>query len=261
MLIRYPGSKDKHIKFLAPYLASGCNNRTIVEPFAGTASVTFYMLKNDMIDKYVINDIDDSVAAMWQVVKDSPETLITRIKKYIPQVSDFYDFKVNPGTTLEEKAFRKIVLHQISYSGLGPMAGGPLGGKMQTSEYKIDARWRPAKLELLINETSALLNSVEGVITSVDWSVALSKGIRDGDFIYLDPPYYKQGPALYLDGTIDHDALAKQLSDAKTNWVLSYDDTEEVRNLYSFADVKRLDVTSHLHHKTIGDVVIVPKQI
>lgn len=259
MLIRYPGSKDKHIKFLAPYLAAGCNNRTIVEPFAGTASVTFYMLKNAMVDKYTINDIDTSVAAMWQVVKNNPKNLISRIQKYIPKVDDFYEFKNDSGDTTEEKAFRKIVLHQISYSGLGPMAGGPLGGKMQNSEYKIDARWRPLKLELLINETSALLNSVEGTITSDDWSVSLAEGIENKDFIYLDPPYYKQGPSLYLDGTINHNALAKQLEVANTNWVLSYDDTEEVREMYSFAEVRRLDVTSHLHHKTIGDVVIIPK--
>lgn len=258
MLIRYPGSKDKHIKFLAPYLTQGCSNRTIVEPFAGTASITFHMLKNNMVDKYVINDIDMSVAAMWQTIKDKPEALINKIKQYTPKVSDFYDFKGNPGDTAEEKAFRKIVLHQISYSGLGPMAGGPLGGRMQTSDYKIDARWRPAKLELLINETSKLLNSAEGIITSDDWSDTLAKGIKDENFIYLDPPYYKQGPALYTEGVIDHNALAKQLAAANTNWVLSYDDTEEVRNIYAFAKVKRLDVTSHLHHKTIGDVVIIP---
>lgn len=260
MLIRYPGSKDKHLKFLGNHLIAGCNNRTIVEPFAGTASVTFYLLQKGLVDKYVINDIDTNIIAMWKVVKDNPEWLIQEIKKYTPSVQDFYEFKENPGISLKDKALRKVILHQISYSGLGPMAGGPLGGKSQQGEYKIDARWRPLKLEKLIRETSRLLNSAEGIITADTWENCLDDAIKNGDFVYLDPPYYRQGPVLYTEGNIDHVLLAKKLKKANTNWVLSYDDVPEIRDLYAFANVQRLDVTSHLHHKTIGDVVIVPKR-
>lgn len=259
MLIRYPGSKDKHLKFLSHYIKEAATSRTIVEPFAGTASVTFYLLSEGLVDHYVINDIDESIAAMWRVIKDEPEWLITEIKNYVPNVEDFYTFKEHPGITQREKAFRKIVLHQVSYSGLGAMAGGPLGGKSQAGEYKIDARWRPAKLEKLIKETSRLLNSVAGEITSDDWSTCLKKAIKNNHFIYLDPPYYKQGPVLYTEGSIDHILLAAELKGYDSNWVLSYDDVEEVRNMYAFANVQRLNVTSHLHHKTIGDVVIVPR--
>jgi len=39
--------------------------------------------------------------------------------------------------------FKKLAIHQISYSGLGTKSGGPLGGKSQESIYKIDCRWSP----------------------------------------------------------------------------------------------------------------------
>ena len=39
--------------------------------------------------------------------------------------------------------FKKLAIHQISYSGLGTMSGGPLGGAGQKSQYKIDCRWSP----------------------------------------------------------------------------------------------------------------------
>lgn len=261
MLIRYPGSKDKHIKFLHSHLVEQ-NNRNLVEPFAGTASITFHMLSNGLLDSYVINDADPAIAALWETVKQHPQKLIDAIQKYTPNVEDFYKFKEQPGDSQFEKAFRKVVLHQVSYSGLGAMAGGPLGGREQKGEYKIDARWRPAKLQKLILETSALLNSVPGKITSLDWSKSLLDGISDGKFIYLDPPYFKQGPVLYTEGTINHSALAEALKDAPgAKWVLSYDDAPEIRELYKFAIVERLDVTSHLHHKVIGDVVIKPKTV
>ena len=258
MLIRYPGSKDKHLRFLDQHLREA-KSRDLVEPFAGTASVTFHMLKNNLIDSYVINDLDKGMAALWEIVKSNPDKLIKSINSYTPNVEDFYNFKENPGTNQWDLAFRKLVIHQISYSGLGPMAGGPLGGREQKGEYKIDARWRPVKLAKTIEETSTLLNSIPGVITSVDWEESLLDGMAKGKFIYLDPPYYKQGPALYTEGTINHKRLAELLQQYESkDWVLSYDDMEEVRELYNFANVQRLDVTSHLHHKTIGDVVIKP---
>ena len=259
MLIRYPGSKDKHLKFLDAHIKdqSRCS-RSVVEPFAGTASVTFHLLKLGLVDNYWINDLDESISALWKTVKNDSDWLISEVQNYTPKVEDFYLFKEHPGSTLREKAFRKLVIHQISYSGLGPMAGGPRGGRAQSGEYKIDARWRPIKLVKLIKDTSELLNSVSGDITSLGWEKVVSEAEGKGSFVYLDPPYYNQGEVLYTAGSLDHSKLAKSLRGVK-HWVLSYDDTPEIRDLYKWAKVERLDVTSHLHHKTIGDLVIKPK--
>lgn len=258
MLIRYPGSKDKHLKFLSKHLEA--SNGNIVEPFAGTASVTFYMLSQGKIDSYWINDLDESIISLWKIIKEDPNWLISKIHNYQPNTSDFYDFKTNPGVTDKERAFRKLVLHQISYSGLGAMAGGPLGGRSQTGQYKVDSRWRPPKLEKLIRETSLLLNSVsDGRLTNLGWEEVVISAQKSKKFIYLDPPYYNQGVALYVVGSLDHTRLAERLKNVSSPWVLSYDDTPEIRDLYSFAEVERLDVTSHLHHKTIGDLIIKPK--
>lgn len=260
MLIRYPGSKDKHLKFLDSHLKEQAltSSGGVVEPFAGTASVTFYMLRLGLVKHYWINDLDESIAALWKTVRDDSDWLISQIENYIPKVEDFYTFKTSPGNTIREKAFHKLVIHQISYSGLGTMAGGPLGGKTQSGEYKIDARWRPIKLIKLIKETSQLLNSVPGDITSLDWEEVVRKAGKKSHFVYLDPPYYNQGEVLYSAGSLEHSKLAESLKSLKS-WVLSYDDTPEIRNLYKWAKVERLDVTSHLHHKTIGDLIIKPK--
>lgn len=257
MLIRYPGSKDKHIKFLSPYLLeAAAKNPALVEPFAGTASITFYLLKEQAITSYLINDLDESLRDMWRVVRSDPQYLIDRINSYTPTVEDFYLFKEQAGDDEKERAFRKIALHQMSFSGLGAMAGGPLGGRAQKSAYTVDCRWSPRKLTKTLAVCSDLLNSVPGEITSDDFLDVVNEHKAD-KFLYLDPPYYVKGAELYTAGTLDHASLAEALKDAPT-WVLSYDDVPQVRDLYSFADVKRLDVRSHIHHKVIGDVVILP---
>lgn len=257
MLIRYPGSKDKHLPLLAPYLQRAEKTRTVYEPFAGTAAITFYLLENKMVDYYLINDIDEHMIALWQTVKKEPEKLIKAIQSYVPSVKDFYDFKQNAGKTVFDKAFRKLVLHQISYSGLGAMAGGPMGGKAQASKYGVDCRWYPKKLETGIRKCSALLNSVKGDITSNSWEATVDTAIKNDGFIYLDPPYFVKGGELYINGGLDHQALAEKLKQSQ-DFVLSYDDAPEIRKMYSWAVVNKIDVRSHLHHKMITDVAITP---
>lgn len=258
MLIRYPGSKDKHLPLLKPYLKRAENSRTVYEPFAGTAAVTFYLLENKMVDYYHINDFDENMAALWHTIKTQPKKLIKAVKNYTPTVDDFYMFKQDMGITTFEKAFRKLVIHQISYSGLGQKAGGPMGGKNQLSKYGVDCRWYPIKLETGIRECSYLLNSVNGVITSTSWEDTVDAGIKNNGFIYLDPPYFVKGNELYSNGVIDHMLLSESLK-AAPDFVLSYDDTKEIRKMYSWAEVTNVDVRSHLHHKMINDVVIIPK--
>lgn len=258
MLIRYPGSKDSHLQFLTPYLQPLVKeSRSVCEPFSGTASITFHMLQNGWVDRYWINDIDDSMRALWSTVAHNPQDLIGRVKEYKPKAEDFYAFKEDAGDTDEEKAFRKVVLHQISYSGLGGKAGSPIGGKEQKGAYLVDCRWSPDRLSNKIRRCSELLRRAdEGVITSQDWKPVTEAAAASGHFVYLDPPYYNQGPVLYTNGTIDHDQLAATLETLETPWLVSYDHTPEVNSLYSWASVEELPVVSHLHHKTISDVMI-----
>lgn len=258
MLIRYPGSKDKHLSLLAPYLNQAGESRTVYEPFAGTAAVTFFLLESKKVDYYFLNDIDEGIVALWRTVKNNPERLVKAVESYVPSVKDFYDFKENSGVTVFEKAFRKLVLHQISYSGLGGMAGGPMGGRNQASVYGVDCRWYPVKLAAGIRKCSQLLNSVNGDIVCGSWENAVDLAAKNEGFLYLDPPYFVKGSELYVNGGLNHEVLAEKLKKCDS-FVLSYDDTPEVRSMYSWAKVSKVDVRSHLHHKMITDVVVTSK--
>lgn len=273
MLIRYPGSKDSHLKFLSPHLVQrAAASRKLCEPFAGTAAVTFHLLqqseesisqgREQLIESWWINDIDPSMAALWEVISGQAEgldTLRIMIDRYTPQADDFYDFKANPGTSKIELAFRKIVLHQISYSGLGGKAGSPIGGRAQTGKYLVDCRWNATRLLKKIDTCTTLLQSAPGKVTNLSWKDVLVEALQDNFFVYLDPPYYKAGGGLYINGLIDHQDLADTLKNSDNkNWFLSYDDEPGVSELYSWAIIKPEDVRSHLHHKKISDVMITP---
>ena len=68
-------------------------------------------------------------------------------------------------------------------------------------------------------------------IRQADFSVSLTK--HEGILFYLDPPYVTVGETLYdhSKGGFDHEKLASMLKD-RGKWILSYNDVEEVRDLY-----------------------------
>lgn len=233
MLIRYPGSKDRALARITERL--NLSDRRICEPFAGTAAVTFELMRTRRIDYAHLNDADPAIANLWSVVRDRPSELTALIREYQPKAEDFYAMKREQSADPLRLAFTTIVLHQISYSGLGRMAGSPIGGRDQTGDYKVDCRWSPKELEREINEISWWMRRhVKHVeITCGTWSEC-----PEWEW-YVDPPYLVAGPALYRHGNIDHQALADHLQFKTSPWLLSYDDDDDqtVRSMYKWAQI------------------------
>jgi DNA adenine methylase len=239
-----------------------------VEPFFGGGSIGRDLLTH--INHIAINDYDFGIAAFWHSVMNSPEELCEHFNKFEPTIEDFYKFKefflkdsLIPDVLVEQKyslsylGFMKVALHQISFSGLGVKSGGPLGGAEQKSKYKIDCRWNSKTIEnniwkyhnqfkkiKVFNQTCSYF-SYEIFIENV---LAKSKD----NFIYLDPPYYEKGPELYQFSFDDeqHSELAKLLRYIDCPWLLSYDNAEEIREMYKWAEIKEIDVNCTINTKS-----------
>jgi site-specific DNA-adenine methylase len=144
-LIRYPGSKAKIApellrRFPADMLGPLFHDGDPVEyrePFFGAGAVGFEALSWISGKCSVwINDIDPSMRALWMAVAWNPWELCQRIDALKPSPQLFYELKEEDGRTdlpTSEMAVRKLALHRLSYSGLGVMSGGPLGGKNSTA--------------------------------------------------------------------------------------------------------------------------------
>ncbi|WP_205974199.1 DNA adenine methylase, partial [Pseudomonas viridiflava] len=119
------------------------------------------------------------------------------------------------------------------------------GGYNQTGNYKIDARFnKDALVERVIRisrraDDIFLFNmDAELFLHTVD-AMPLSNAL-----IYIDPPYYVNGRRLY-DNFYEHDdhcRISKLVASLKTPWVLSYDDTEQIRRFYSNSRVAEIDL-------------------
>lgn len=262
---RYPGGKRKLRKKIISALKKQIplGEYEYREPFFGGGSIGLELLKDaDNIHNFYVNDFDPGIAAIWTAVINHPELLIEKILSYTPQVEDFNIFKIDllaatmPTTpsNIVDLAFKKIAIHQISYSGLGTKSGGPLGGQQQKSKYKIDCRWSPSHMVKKIQVLHESLAAVNARCTNDDFLLSIHDPSIYPVLIYLDPPYYIQGTSLYQCGfEKDHERLAESLKDTTHAWVLSYDDCPEIRDLYQWANIETTSVGYSINAKKTSE--------
>ena len=93
---------------------------------------------------------------------------------------------------------------------------------------------------------STILNNA--LITNQDYQKVIEKE-GDSVFIFLDPPYYSATKsALYgkngnLHKVFDHKRLADTLKKSNHKWLITYDDSEYIKELYSFANITQWNLT------------------
>jgi DNA adenine methylase len=110
----------------------------------------------------------------------------------------------------------------------------------------VDARWSRACLTTKIADYHQLLSTREVVdehCSTRDFADLILETSTPA-LLYLDPPYFVQGNALYQQGFTldDHMRLAACLRQTSHAWLLSYDDCQDIRDLYSWAQIEAIPV-------------------
>ena len=237
MIPRYPGGKKNlHKKILHHFPSPLWSGDTCyVEPFIGGGGLLSAI---DGFKKVRLNDLDIGVASVYMMIKSDAETLISDLQSITPSVDRWLISKDQDGIgSVREVALNKIILHACSHGGMGMMSG-PQGGYDQLGDYKIDCRWNPKRW----NEAFRSLAQKSDIwdVTSKDFSEVEAEG-----FCYADPPYVKAGSSLYQNSfnESDHLRLRDWIGNFKS-FVVSYDDHELVRDLYSEFKIEEIEVNS-----------------
>lgn len=275
MIFRYPGGKNKFRKDFIQKIRRYYNDKQFydsyyVELFFGSGSIGLDLLNRGDIKKVCLNDKDRAIASIWNAVIHKPNDLCEKISQFTPNLNSFYEFKENllkdNFDDLLDMAFQKIALHQMSYSGLGTKAGGPIGGKSQQSDYKIDCRWNSSFLNKNIKKYHNFLSRIDlfkNNCLNKDFQEVFEEIDEHDCFFYLDPPYYVKGSELYQYGfeEEDHIRLSNSLQNTQNPWILSYDNCEEIKQLYKWAYIYEINMKctiNGVNKKT--ELIIVPEK-
>lgn len=267
--LRYPGGKAKLTPIIEQFIALNCNTQPrYVEPFAGGAGVALSLLVNGMASEIVLNDADFAVYCFWSIVFTQTDRFLSDIEKIDISVKEWLNqqeiLKNQAHKDLYHIGFAFFYINRTSRSGL-VTGSGPIGGYNQAGKWKIDARFNRKELSERISLISKYKERV--TLRNLDAYVLLSEFMDSltESFFYIDPPYYEQGPSLYLNyyDQSDHMKLAKYLLASNSHpWVATYDKHPYIRDLYTQAVVKEYQLEYSLHtRRKASELFIIPKHV
>lgn len=250
--LRYPGGKAALAGFFGDMISHlGIESPTYVEPYAGGAGAGIALLRQDKVQRIVINDVDPAVYCFWTAVVEHSGQFANRIAD-IPLDVDEWRRQKEVYRAADESdpfalGFAFFYLNRTNRSGI--LNAGPIGGVSQNGNYKIDARFNRDQLAERVAALGAL--SARITVLDLDGMTIVQRYTADPSaFVYIDPPYVEAGGSLYLNAFThrDHADLAGALDRVpEGNWVVTYDPSTFIRDLYRQHDVREYQLSYSAH--------------
>ncbi len=223
---RYAGGKFYALKHIMPFIDAVPHDE-YREPFVGGGCI-FFAKKKVMYNW--INDLETELVKIYQAFsnKEMATEIALRLVNEIANRDRFEEVRNWTPTQYIDDVYRTFYLNRTAYCGI---INKPAWG------YKEKKSSPPQNWGKFITDVQPKLDGIK--ITNLDFSeVILSPKVGSSVLMYLDPPYYKADQERAYTKPFkeaDHIRLANILKDTDYYFCLSYDDVDEVRDLYSWA--------------------------
>lgn len=233
--LRYPGGKSRAIKQMKLLVPEELDEYR--EPFVGGGSFFIYLKQKYPKLKIWINDLNEEVYWFWISAQKDSEKLareVAKIRNRRKNGQRLFDDMVKADIsklTAFDRAVRFFILNRITFSGVVESGG--------YSQLAYETRFTVSSLDRMAN-LGSLLDGIQ--ITHLDYRELLQDGNRTV-FTFLDPPYFKATKSrLYgkngiLHTGFNHEEFAQEMKKCKHSWLITYDDSPEIRKNFSFAKI------------------------
>lgn len=243
--LRWAGSKRQLVPELAKYWNAG-RRRRYVEPFMGSASLFFHLGP----DAALLGDLNSRLVATYQMVKNKPSMVAKALEKLPKGEESYYEIRSQSPDDLGEiqRAARFIYLNRFCFNGLyrtnqsgefNVPYGGEKCGRLPT---KAELREFGSRLANATLETG-------------DFEAVVRRGLDQGDFVYLDPPYSVVGRRVFTEygpEVFDQEDLGRLIKLLKfiaaqdCSFVLSYANDEALRTRLEEWQIREVSVQRNI---------------
>ena len=194
-------------------------HKIYVEPFVGGGSMFWKM---DNKSKMIINDIDKQLIEGYRLLKKNDDN-----KLIIPPTIEEKQQLVNRKARDDNERLTQILL----------LSCNTFGSQGKYKIYKNTAHIQKIKK---INEYSNKLKNT--TILNQDFKKVIKKYDSKDTFFFLDPPYEKSIDTLYDNYFIDYKELVSILSNIKGFFMLTINDSPNIRNLFKKFNIVQIVV-------------------
>lgn len=231
----YQGGKRNLARCLIDRI-SAIPHRTYAEPFVGMGGVFFR--RPEAAPAEVINDRSRDVATFFRVLQRHYVPFLDVMRWQLTTRAEFERLvHTNPDTLTDlERAARFYYLQRTAF-------GGKVRGRTFGVAVGAPGRFDLSKLVPQLEELHTRLRGV--VIECLDFGEFLQRYDREETLFYLDPPYFgceaDYGRDLFA--RADFERLAGVLRGLRGRFILSLNDTPEVRSIFAGFAIEAVSTT------------------
>jgi DNA adenine methylase len=256
--IRWAGSK----RLLLPVLTSAYPRASsrYVEPFAGSAALFFALQPGDAL----LTDLNSHLINALRAIKASPSLVLEALRRLPTGSRAYYRVRASrdEDSSDVERAARFLYLNRYCFNGL----------YRTNAAGHFNTPYGPPKRPLRdfptrVHEASLALAGA--TLKAQDFEITLAE-VREGDFVYLDPPYAVDNRRIfreYLQGSfsrLDLRRLAaglKAIDKRGATFLLSYARSKEARDLMKGWHSRAVRVRRHVagfaaHRRSAWEVLV-----
>lgn len=253
-LLKWPGGKREILKHILKHIP--CNYRRYYEPFVGGGALFFRLAP----ERAMLGDKNRDLVNCYKVVRDQPKKLVETLRQMRNTEHDYYNIRSTEPTCPIERAARIVYLTTLSFNGIyrensRGKFNVPYGHKLHLAPYDVDR----------IMMSSKVLSRAE--LSCDDFEVTLAS-VRQGDVVYLDPPYtvahshngfIKYNASLFSwDDQVRLAHVASELVQRGCYVVVSNADHESIHALYKGFECEYIErvsriSASRLHRRSVTE--------
>ena len=226
---RYPGGKTWLIPIARKWFSSASDNAELIEPFAGGGIISLTAAAENYFNHIIMTELDEDVAAVWETIfsEKDHDWLSNKILNFIVTPENINEVELHANEGTKERAFSTIVRNRTNHGGI--LAKG--SGKIKTGEggKGLSSRWYPETLVRRITEANKLRDKIQ-FINEDAFKIMRQQQNNSNAYFFIDPPYTIAGRRLYNLFDVDHRQIFEIISKLQGHFLLTYDDTTEIRN-------------------------------
>ncbi|RIA44036.1 site-specific DNA-adenine methylase [Hephaestia caeni] len=232
-------------------LIDAIDHDTYAEPFVGMGGVFFRRTRRPKAE--IINDISADVTTLFRILQRHYQPFLDMLKWRFASRAEFDRLlDVDPATCTDlERAARFLYLQRTAF-------GGKVVGRSFGVSYTAPSKFRLSTLEPLLQDIHDRLEAVQ--IERLPYDVFIQRCDRPGTLFYLDPPYRGNEGDYGADvfSEADFDRLRGLLEAIRGRFILSINDTPDIRDLFAGFAIEAVELSYRVSGKvTAGRELII----
>lgn len=259
---RYPGGKTWFVPYVRMWLKRYPKKPNMfIEPFVGGGIIALTVAFENLADHVFAVELDCDVAAVWQtMLSDDNDWLAHKIIDFDLTLESVKEELSRPPRDTKHRAFHTILRNRTYHGGILAPGSGVL--KYGENGKGIKSRWYPQTLFKRIQNITHVRNRItfirgDGIETIKEYAA------RKSAVFFIDPPYTagkngkRAGTRLYTHNELDHEELFRQVKKIKGDFLMTYDNADEVVGLASRYDLAARTISMmNTHHAKMVELAI-----